>query len=129
MKQTVKKALNTIAQAIYDKKGFNILSLDVQGISSLTDYVVIAEGNIDRHLKAISGAIRDKVGEVTGDYPIYVEGEQSADWIVIDYGDIVVHLFVPEYREKYSLEELWRKAKVVDLKIVVPKSSKAQEEE
>lgn len=129
MKLTVKKALNTIAQTIYDKKGFNILSLDVQGISSLTDYVVIAEGNIDRHLKAISGAIRDKVGEVTGDYPIYVEGEQSADWIVIDYGDIVVHLFVPEYREKYSLEQLWRKAKVVDLKIVVPKGRKAQEEE
>lgn len=110
--------LNSIAQAIYDKKGFNILSLDLKGISTLTDYVIIAEGNIDRHLKALSFAIQDKL-QVEGKKPFFVEGEQSGDWIVIDYGDIVVHLLLPEFRERYSLEDLWKKAEIVDLSINV----------
>lgn len=108
--------LNSIAQAIYDKKGMNILALDVRGISSLADYVIIAEGNIDRHVKALSYTIKDILHE-TGINPLYVEGEQTGDWIVMDYSDIVVHLFVPEFREKYELEKLWQKAKIIDLNI------------
>lgn len=122
-KKEIMKTLNAIAQAIYDKKGFNILSLDVKGISTLADYVIIAEGNIDRHLKALSHAIQDSLEE----RPIYIEGEQSGDWIVVDYGEIVVHLLLPEYREKYSLEELWRKAKIVDLDIVTRKDKDEDE--
>jgi ribosome-associated protein len=116
MKKTIMKKLNAIAQAIYDKKGFNTLSLDMNGISSMTDYVIIAEGNIDRHLKAISTSIRSALEEM-GESPLYVEGEQMGDWIVMDYGEVVIHLFVPEFRERYALEELWRKASIVDLKI------------
>lgn len=117
----IQKQLNTIAQAIYDKKGFNILSLDLQGISNLTDFVIIAEGNIDRHVRAISMAIQDKLSE-DGHEPLHIEGTQDADWIVIDYGEIMVHLLIPEYREKYALEELWRKAAIIDLKIKVDKN-------
>lgn len=113
--------LNTIAQAIYDKKGFNILSLDVRQISSMTDFIIIAEGNIDRHLKAISNSVKNSLKN-NGEMPLFVEGEQSGDWIVIDYGEIVVHLLLPEFREKYALEELWRKANIIDLKIKVDKS-------
>lgn len=112
--------LNTIAQTIFDKKGFNILGLDVRGISTLTDYYVIAEGNIDRHVRAISFAIKDKLRE-EGLEPFHVEGEQTGDWLVMDYGDIIIHLFMPEVREKYALEELWNEAKIVDVKIVVKK--------
>jgi ribosome-associated protein len=120
MKPLVMKELNAIAQAIYDKKGFNILALDVCDISTLADYVIIAEGNIDRHLKALSGSIKDKMHEM-GHSPLYVEGEQSGDWIVLDYGEIVVHLFIPEYREKYALEKLWHEAAIIDVKIDVSK--------
>ncbi|MBA3958322.1 MAG: ribosome silencing factor [Parachlamydiaceae bacterium] len=113
--------LNAIAQAIYDKKGSNILALDVRGISSLTDYVIIAEGNVDRHLIAILYAIKEKLHKA-GLSPMYVEGERSGDWIVADYGEIVIHLFQTEYREKYALENLWRKAGIIDLEIVTQPS-------
>lgn len=110
--------LNTIAQTIYDKKGRNILVLDLQGVSSLTDYVVIAEGNIDRHTRALAIAIKHKLHEL-GIGPLNIEGEREGDWIVLDYGAIVVHLFVPDLRETYALEQLWHEGKVVDVNIKV----------
>lgn len=117
MKQTSIQALNTAAQAIYDKKGFNILSLDIQEISSLTNYVIIAEGNIDRHLSAISRNVQESLSQI-GYTPLYVEGERTGDWVVLDYGDIVIHLLLSDFREKYALEQLWNKAKIVDLNII-----------
>lgn len=117
------RLLNGIAQSIYDKKGSNILVLDVRGVSSLTDFVVIAEGNIDRHVKALSLAVRKSLEEL-GSAPLYVEGERTGDWVVIDCGEVMVHLLVPDFRERYSLEGLWRPAKVVDVTIVTNKVAK-----
>lgn len=110
------KLLNRIAQALYDKKGFNILALDVRGISTLTDFVIIAEGNIDRHVKALALTVIDSVHQ-DEENPLFVEGERTGDWIVIDYGMAMIHLFIPELREKYALEGLWKEAKIVDLDI------------
>ncbi len=110
--------LNAIAQTIYDKKGINILALDVREISSLTDYVIIAEGNIDKHVIAIADAIVETM-EKLGSPPIYIEGRSTGDWIVIDYLHIMVHLFMPGLRDKYQLEQLWREGHIVDLKIDV----------
>lgn len=114
------KLLNALAQAIYDKKGFNILVLDVREICTMTDYFVIAEGTVDRHLKALSDAIIDQMSQL-GQYPIHIEGLQACDWIVLDFVDFVVHLFTPELREKYALEELWKKGQIVDVEIVTSK--------
>ena len=112
--------LNVIAQTIFDKKGFNILALDVKGISTMTDYFLIAEGSVDRHVRALSSAIQERLDELH--QPVYrIEGEKEGDWIVMDYSDFVIHLFIPELREKYALEELWKKAKIVDLNIVISK--------
>ena len=108
--------LNQIAQAIYDKKGFNILALDVRGLSSITDFVVIAEGNVDRHVIAIARAVVDEL-EKKGEIPFCVEGAEEGDWVVVDYSSIMVHLFQPGLREKYQLESLWKEAKIVDLEI------------
>jgi ribosome-associated protein len=108
--------LNAIAQAIFDKKGSNILALDVHGISSLTDFVVIAEGNIDKHVTAIAKAVIDHL-EKLGQTPLYVEGMQTGDWVVIDYLNIMVHIFMPGLRDKYQLEQLWREGQIVDLQI------------
>ena len=107
------KNLNIIAQAIYDKKGFNILALDVKGISSLTDYLIIPEGSVDKHLQAIANNVIHEMDE----NPVHVEGKIDGTWIVIDYVDIVIHLFTPTMRERYKLERLWEEGKIVDLDI------------
>lgn len=116
----MQKLLNTIAQTIYDKKGFNILVLDVRGISNMTDYFIIAEGTVDRHVKALSTAITDRLAEENLS-PLHVEGQQDGEWIVLDYIDFVIHLFIPDLRQKYALEELWNDGKIVNVKIDVPK--------
>jgi len=110
------KIINEIAQAIYDKKGFNILALDVKGISSITDYIIIAEGSVERHVKAIADEIIDRLKKI-GERPLYIEGLQEADWIVIDYLNIMVHLFKPDLREKYNLEKLYNNSKIINLDI------------
>lgn len=112
--------LNLIAQTLFDKKGFNILVLDVRDISTMTDFCVIAEGNVDRHVKALAMTLRDAMKE-QGRTFCHMEGDHNADWIVMDFGDIIVHLFTPEMREKYDLEGLWKKSQVVDVKIDIPK--------
>jgi len=114
----MRKTLDHIAQAIYDKKGFNILALDIRDVSNLTDYFVIAEGNVDRHVKAIAQEVKDQLKEI-GYEPLHMEGDATSDWIVMDYGNILIHLFIPEMRQKYRLEELWHEGEVVDLKIDV----------
>jgi ribosome-associated protein len=117
------KDLNRIAQVIYDKKGFNILVLDVREICTMTDFFIIAEGNVDRHVKALSHAISDEFSQ-RGVEPLHIEGQQEGDWVVLDYGDFVIHLFVPELREKYALEELWNEGRIVDVKIDTSKKIK-----
>lgn len=108
--------LNTIAQAIFDKKGFNILALDVRGVSSLADFVIIAEGNVDKHVKAIALSIMDHL-KARALKPCYAEGLTTGDWVVLDYLDIMVHIFSPGLRGKYMLEQLWRDGTIVDLHI------------
>lgn len=116
MSRTPFETLNLIAQIIYDKKGFNILAIDVRGLSSITDYLLIAEGNVDRHVSAIAMAIIDELEE-KGEKPIHVEGVKIGDWAVLDYGPVMVHIFSPNLRERYSLERLWSDSKIVDLDI------------
>ena len=120
MSSTPLEILNAIAQVIYDKKGFNILALDVRGLSSLTDFLLIAEGNIDRHVASIGHAVVEELRE-RGNTSVHVEGLRSGDWAVLDYGDIMVHLFTPSQRGRYALERLWVDSKIVDLDIDVSK--------
>ena len=115
-KHSIFNDLDRIAQVLYDKKGFNILVLDVRNICTMTDFFIIAEGTVDRHVKALSHAIMDEFTAERRE-PLHVEGQQEGDWVVLDYGDFVVHLFIPELREKYALENLWDKGQVVDVKI------------
>lgn len=117
------ETLNQIAQVVYDKKGFNILAVDVQGLSSITDYILIAEGNVDRHVSSIARAVVDELHE-KGEKLVHSEGLKTGDWIVLDFGEVMVHIFSPNLREKYSLERLWQECKIVDLDIdLSPKAS------
>ena len=108
--------LNSIAQAIYNKKGFNILALDVHGLSTITDFMLIAEGNVDRHVMSLARGVIDELSEL-GEEVLHTEGLRTGDWVVLDYGQIMIHLFTPGVREKYSIERLWPESKIVDLNI------------
>lgn len=129
MKKNSKKLLSAIAQIIYDKKGFNIIALDIRGLSSVNEYMIVAEGNVDRHVKALASTVIDELKKDEKILPYKVEGKAGGDWIVIDYQDIVVHLFMPTLRQKYQLERLWPDAKIVDLKIKLDEEDKNQNDE
>lgn len=127
MKRDPLATLNLIAQTIYDKKGINILALDVRGVSFMTDYVIIAEGNVDRHVSAIGKAIIEAL-EKQGETVEYTEGVKEGEWAVLDLFDIMVHLFQPGLRDKYQLEQLWKEGKIVDLTINVGANKETQKE-
>ncbi len=115
--------LNAVAQTIFNKKGFNILVLDGRKFSSLTDYIVIAEGSVNRHVISIAQAVNESLKEL-GLSPFYKEGYKTGDWVILDYFQFMVHVFTPGVREKYYLEELWREAEIVDVSIDVSSSLK-----
>jgi ribosome-associated protein len=122
MKQDImtedKQLLDRIAQILYEKKGRNILALDVREISSLTEYYVIAEGNVERHVSSLAKSVVEELSSLG--FKCYLsEGYQSGGWVVLDFGHVIVHLFHPDLREHYAFEEIWRQGEIVDLKIVL----------
>ena len=88
--------------------------LDLEGISSFTDYFVICSGTSEPHLKAISGEIEERLREEHGIRAVSVDGFPASQWIVLDYLQVIVHVFRQEKREFYSLEDLWSDAQRVD---------------
>ena len=108
--------IQKLAQVIFEKKGENIIAIDVRGISSITDYILIADGNVDRHVIALAREVEKEMKNL-GENPSQVEGMQEGDWIVLDYMQVVIHLFVPEMRQRYQLERLWPDGKVIDLSL------------
>jgi ribosome-associated protein len=112
-----KTLLRKICEAIEDKKGENILVLDISKISSFTDLFVICHGFNARQNQAISDAIKERLKAEERVNPAHVEGYQSADWILMDYLDCIVHIFTPEARDFYKLERLWNDGEVVEPQI------------
>jgi ribosome-associated protein len=102
-----------VVDAISDKKGEDIVMLDLQSVSPIADYFIIATANSERQLNAISDGIREKVKEATKMIPQRQEGQGPSGWVLMDYGDIVIHLFSPQLRGYYELEALWADANVV----------------
>lgn len=103
----------TAAQAADEKKAKDIVVLDVARLLVITDYFMICSGNSNRQVRTISENIRQKLAK-KGIRPLGVEGEEHADWVLLDYGDLVIHIFTEEQREYYQLERLWRDAPVLD---------------
>jgi ribosome-associated protein len=101
-----------IVDALSDKKGENIILLDVAEITSFTDYFIICTGSSNRMLKALADGILEKTSD-NYKKKNRIEGTPSAGWLVLDYGDIVVHLFDDELRKYYNLEDLWKDGKVI----------------
>ena len=97
----------TIAACAADKKAIDIVELDVRGVLGYTDFFLICSGNTARQTKAIHDGIHQSLKDDHGILPRRVEGVREATWILMDYLDIVVHIFTPEARDFYRLEQLW----------------------
>lgn len=95
-----------------DKKGEDILLLDIQNVASFADYFILCNGTSDRMLESLARAIRDDVKQQF-DVIAAVEGQPVDGWLVIDLGDVVVHLFSPDQRDYYDLEKLWDRGKIL----------------
>ncbi|MCK8638534.1 ribosome silencing factor [Fructobacillus fructosus] len=106
--------LHTVLQAIDDKRGENITALDMQGVSLLADYFVLASAGSTRQVQAIAREVKEAV--VEAGYPIdHIEGFEQAYWVVLDLGDVIVHIFDEESRDFYHLDKLWYDAKSIDI--------------
>ena len=104
------KALATkIAAAASDKKAKDILLLNMEGLSPVTDYYVICSASNTTLVRTIADNIEDKLGE-TGVFPTHKEGYADSRWVLLDYGDVVAHIFLEEERDFYNLEQLWADA-------------------
>jgi ribosome-associated protein len=106
-----------VASYAADKKAGDLTVIDLRGVSSYTDYFVIVSGNTDRQTKAIHDAIVEGMKKDHGVLARRVEGVGEARWILLDYFDVVVHVFVPEVREFYRLEQLWGDVPRVDVEL------------
>ena len=103
--------LRVIADAIIDKKGQNVVSLDLRPVgSSIADHFMICNGDSTTNVAAIADNIMKKAKEELGMKPLRTQGLENDFWIILDYGYIVVHVFLTQYREFYRLEELWADA-------------------
>jgi ribosome-associated protein len=98
--------------AISEKKGSDIVLLDVRDVSLLADYFIICSGDTERQVKAIVEEVRER-GERTKLRPSQVEGSPGSGWMVLDYSTVIVHVFLPSERDYYQLEELWSDASLV----------------
>lgn len=103
------------AEAAADKKASDIVVLDVAETLVITAYFVIATGASDRQVKSIADEIEDQLRERGHVKPIGREGEREAKWVLLDFGDVVVHVFQPEERDFYRLEKLWSDAPRLEL--------------
>ncbi|MAW88891.1 MAG: ribosome silencing factor [Phyllobacteriaceae bacterium] len=100
-------ALQTALESLENSKAEDIVSIDIQGKSSLADYMVVASGRSHRHVAAVADHLIKALKEA-GHGNARVEGLSGADWVLIDSGDIIVHVFRPEVREFYNIEKMWQ---------------------
>ena len=98
-----------VLEILDDMKAQAVKTLDVRQLTDVTDVMIIASGTSDRHVRAMASQVRERVAETARLRPIGVEGESEGDWVLIDLGDVVVHLMRPETREYYDLERLWNR--------------------
>ncbi len=102
----VDEVLAIVTQILDERKAENVVTIDVMGKSSFTDYMVIATGTSSRHIKAlcnyVSMALKEK-----GIMPLGTEGNQDSEWVLVDFGDVILHVMTAQSREYYQLEKLW----------------------
>jgi len=114
----MKDALTIALKAVDDKKAADIVALDISGVATFANYFLICSGDSSRQIHAIVDEVEQKL-EAIGLSPTHVEGYQHAEWVLMDYIDLVVHVFSKGARAYYDLERLWRDGKKLDVEKLV----------
>lgn len=107
--------LQLAVKSAAEKKALNMTALDLREIASFTEFFVIATGTNQRQVQAIADEINEQLKKQMNRKPVRIEGHSSAEWVLLDYGDFVFHVFDKDARDFYDLERLWRDARRVDL--------------
>lgn len=115
MTVTPEELARRAALVIDAKKGEDLLCLDLTELSDVCDYYVIATAANNRLADALVDEVEEKVAEDCGEHPLSIEGRDERNWILMDYGAVLVHIFTPETRDYYRLEKLWGDAPSLDL--------------
>ena len=102
------------ARALLDRKAVDVVILEVKDLSSFTDYFLICSGHSDRQVQALASHVEEKLGQ-QGFHPLGVEGKREGRWILLDYGEVIIHIFYGPVRAFYDLERLWSEAPRIDL--------------
>lgn len=111
-----KVLVDTIVDALQDKKGKNITVMDLSPIEgAICKYFIIAQGNTPTQVSALSDSVWDKVAETLKEKPMGAVGTQEAQWVAMDYGTVMLHIFLPDLREYYNLENLWADAIITEI--------------
>ena len=104
-KDVAEQILDIITESLDDGKANDVVVMDLQGKTSIANYMVVASGTSQRHVAALAEQIQMKLK--TSGFKAMIEGEEKADWVLIDAFDVIVHIFKPEVREFYSIEKMW----------------------
>jgi ribosome-associated protein len=105
--------LSSVINGIFEKKGQNVLKIDLRKLENrITDYFVICHASSGTQVSAICDSVDDSARKVAGEKPLHVEGLENCFWVLLDYGNVVVHVFLEEYRNFYNLESLWADADI-----------------
>jgi len=109
--------LKSVVKGIFEKKGHNVLKIDLRKLENrIADYFVICHGSSITQVDAICDSVEDTVRKEAGEKPLHVEGLENCYWVLIDYSNVVVHIFLEEHRNFYSLESLWADADIEAMK-------------
>ncbi|MCU0473098.1 MAG: ribosome silencing factor [Bacteroidales bacterium] len=100
--------VKSVIKGIFEKKGLNVLKIDLRKLENrIADFFIICHGSSVTQVDSICDSVEDTVRKVAGEKPLHVEGLDNCYWVLLDYGNVVVHIFQEEYRSFYSLESLW----------------------
>jgi len=109
--------LEAILKSIFEKKGQDVLKIDLRNLENrITDFFIICHGSSVNQVNSLCDSVEDTVRKEAGENPLHIEGLENCFWVLLDYGNVVVHIFLEEYRHFYSLESLWADAKMEAMK-------------
>ncbi|MCR5793282.1 MAG: ribosome silencing factor [Lachnospiraceae bacterium] len=112
--ENTKELIKVVYDALEDKKAENITIIDIQNLTTIADYFVIADGTNTSQVQALVDNVEEKLAKA-GERPIRIEGIKNSGWILMDYGNFVVHIFSKEDRLFYDLEQIWRDGKTISV--------------
>ncbi|MBO4899538.1 MAG: ribosome silencing factor [Lachnospiraceae bacterium] len=114
MNEQSKEMARLAVDALEDKKAVNIQVIDISSVSILGDYFIIANGTNRNQIQALSDNVEEALGRA-GFNPKQIEGYNTANWVLLDYRDVIIHIFDPDSRSYYDLERIWRDGKVIEI--------------